>query len=131
MPRSTDTTLEEMLASCGSECTVDIVQRDGADYHYATDEMEIGGTSYKSLLVGVGELKESGNQATNRIDLKISNVLSEWGKKVASPARPLQGADVVVKRYFYDADNPSAYRHKHFFSGKLIAPEANEEHVSF
>jgi len=144
MPRPASSQLIALLPGCASESTLDIRLRGETDpFHFATDELLIGGITYLPLLLdgangeeGVGELKETATQSTNRVSVKISNVLSGWGAKVANALRPLELADCVIKTLYFDektynAANPLTYRHEYFFSGKSVGAEANEEYVSF
>lgn len=132
MPRSTSPTLEEMLLHCETQSTVFIKLRDATPFYFCTgdEELELDG-SYQTSLLHVGELKESLGQSTNRIETKVSNVDKQFGLNIASGARKTELADVVIKRFYRDEFDPDIYEHRHFFTGKAVNAEVNEQFVSF
>jgi hypothetical protein len=133
MPRSTSSTLEGLLPDCETQSTVKITLRDGSEYFLTTDGelLELGGEDYLPGLLRVGELKETLGQPTNRVSVQISNVDSEFGLNVASPARKTELADCVIHRFYRDNSDPEIYEWKHFFTGKAVSAVVDEKQVPF
>lgn len=133
MPRSTTPTLLSLLPACKTQSLVKIKLRDEVDpYFFCTNEpLTVDGDDYLTGLLRVGELKETQNTATNRIQIKLSNVDLVFGIKLASDLRKLELADITVKRYYQSLTNPATIETAFFFLGKLIGAQANEREIDF
>lgn len=138
MPRSTSPTLDSLLLDCETQSAVDITLRDGSTKHFCTGDPDIAaflssitGHSYSSDLMRVGELKETLGQATNNVQVVVSNVNRLFGLNVAAPGRKTELADVVIRRLYRSETNPAVYELKHFFTGKTVNSVVDEKQVSF
>jgi len=133
MPRSTNPTVESLLAQCETQSTVDILLRDDAEHYFCTgdDELNLGGHDYDRFLLRVGELRETFGQATNRIEVRVQNVDRQFGLNVASGSRKAELADVVVRRFYRSLADGDVFEWMHFFTGKSVNSVVNEQFVSF
>ena len=127
MPRSTSPTLDSLLFDCETQSTVDITLRDGSTKYFCTSDPEfaaylsaISGHTYSSDLMRVGELKETLGQATNNVQVIVSNVNKLFGLNVAAPSRKTELADVVIRRFYRHETNHAVYEWTHFFTGKAV-----------
>lgn len=128
MPRS-ETGISTLLFACETESLVDITTRGAEVFHFTTarDGLNLSGTSYTNHLLRVGELKESGGQETNRVNVRVSNETEAWGIRIASQLRTLALAKVEIRRFFSEINNRASYQTKNFFTGKLINAETVSE----
>jgi hypothetical protein len=133
MRRTTDPQLDALIVNCATETTVDIRLRGAAEpYRYSTRRklfLERG--EYTPLITLTRDQILTGDAEQNHMTIELDNVDDVWGEKVASALRPLELADVSIRRYYESLEDPLVYRHEPFFGGKLVGPEANEEKVSF
>lgn len=133
MGRTADTELLEFVTGrCETQSTVDIALRGVEEPFYFSTNVPLAlDNNYTPRLLKVGELKETGTQATNRVQVTLSNTDLAWGLKLASDLRQLELAGVVIKRLYRSLSNPGVFQHKHFFSGKLVGAEADEKQIVF
>jgi hypothetical protein len=133
MPRTTPPGLTNLLPGCETQSTVDITLRDGTTKYFCTGETELllGGNLYERLLKRVGDLQETLGQATNRVEVKVSNVDGEFGQNVASPERKMELADVVIRRLYRNLNDGDDFHWMHFFTGKAVNSVVTEQFVTF
>ncbi|HEY0428985.1 MAG TPA: hypothetical protein VGC76_14485 [Pyrinomonadaceae bacterium] len=132
MPRTRNEELLSLVFNrCESQSTVDIRLLIGPPKFFSTNVRLDLDETYIPRILKVGVVKETGTPATNRVQVVLSNTDLEWGIKLASELRDLELADVVVKRLFRSLTDASIFQHKHFFSGKVVNVEADEQQIVF
>lgn len=131
MPRSADSQLLELNEGCITRSTVDIRLRSGVSHFFSTEEELNLDADYTPRLLHIGGLQETATKETNRVPVTLSNVDLTWGLKLASDARELELADVVIRRLYRDAGNSAINQHKHFFTGKIVNAGADEKEITF
>lgn len=133
MSRPISPTLEALLPLCETQSTVEILLRGDEDaYLLATAPLDIAAKGeYEKGLLKVGEFKETFGQATNRININLSNADQEWGLRLADETRKLEFADVKVGRFYRDGKDLDINEHVHFFIGKAVGANSGELALSF
>lgn len=129
MPRPVSTTLQSLLPSSIAHSTVEITLRSGVKKYLASDYLTINNQFYDGFLQRVGELSETLGAATNGVGAKVENVDYGFGALAASEARPLELADVIIRRFYEDEFDSTKKEHKHIFTGKLAKATAIEKSV--
>lgn len=130
MPRPVSTILAALLPLSIVHSTVEITMRSGAKKYLASDYLTVNNQFYDGIAARVGELTETLGAATNGVGIAIENVDYNFGILAASGDRPLELADVVIRRFYEDPQDATKKEHKFIFTGKLAKASASEKSVS-
>ncbi len=125
MPRPTVSA--NLLKHSAAASFINITTRSGEIFYHATEKLDIGGIPYSNYLISVGGFTETGTQATNRVEIRLSNTDDALGIRIASKLRTLELAKCDIYKIWYPENNFAARETKYFYGGKIVGLETNTE----
>lgn len=135
MPRKMPAGLMDLLArkdkQIESHATLQVTINDGdilRDYHFASAELMIDGSTWASQLRRGSQIRASLTRAADQATVELQNVDTELGREFLALGQSLYGADTKIGRYWKDRESGAEF-HKVFLTGPLVGLQIDENVV--